>query len=76
MDADDLQEQHRKDWYLRSCAGKDPFPTENSAQAYARLMLQGKVNGVESRPGVWLDVRPYACGICLQWHLGHPSVKG
>lgn len=63
--------------FERSCAGKQRFPSQNAAEAFARFMKQGHVRHSKSeRRAEWDELFPYRCLFSKQddehWHLGHP----
>ena len=47
----------------KSCTGKKRYRSESEA----RLMLNTQRQYGEEID----DIRPYKCGFCKQWHLGH-----
>lgn len=58
--------------YERACAGKDPFPSKNAAETFAKLMHQGRLTKTHHMtPQEWASLEPYKCGFCEAWHLGH-----
>ena len=74
-------EFEKEDW-LRSCAGKQAFPTENSAIAFRKTMHEGKLG----RRSIlahqdWLDLDVYCCRWCCSsdgspnWHLGNSKER-
>jgi len=62
--------------YERSCAGKDEFPSEESAIAFREAMVHQKVNFLSAKGrsmSRWRCLEAYHCDFCGQFHLGHPK---
>lgn len=59
--------------YLRSCAGKDSFPSVDTANAYILLRRRNTLNkGGGRRNPEWDEIEAYGpCKFCRNFHVGH-----
>lgn len=60
-------------WYLRSCAGKDSFPSQHTADAYILMRRRNTLcKGGGRRDPEWDGIEAYGpCRFCLNFHVGH-----
>ena len=76
MHALDFEFAGLADFYEKSCAGKEGYPSAESAQAHADLMFKGRLR-LKRDPMPrqdWKNMTPYGpCRFCHQFHLGHPA---
>lgn len=74
IELEDFQSQAEKEHWERHHAGKDPFPSEESANHFARMLHTGKIPTRHFDCGTLLDA--YLCDYSEpgrpHWHLGHP----
>jgi len=58
--------------WQQACAGKDGFPSENSAIAFRDHMHRGGFRRKEMMRRIeWESLEAYRCRFCMQFHLGH-----
>ncbi|WP_446744285.1 hypothetical protein [Silvibacterium acidisoli] len=57
--------------FEKSCAGKDQYPSENSAIAALDMMKRGEICHPRNN-GRWDTLAVYECHYCGCWHHGHP----
>ena len=68
----EFRSQTEYDAWLRACAGKDKFPSEEAAEAYKKEMSHGNLIDKITRPkGFWKALVVYPCKFCDGFHLGN-----
>lgn len=60
-------------YFQSSCAGKDAYPTHESAEQVANLYRSRRIKHHTPKVSEELfnELETYFCGFCMGWHRGH-----